>query len=253
VPEQVAGQDNCRVSVIVPVYNGELYLAEAIESILAQTYQPFEVIIVDDGSTDRSSQIARSFGSPVEYCYQPNSGTAAARNRGIESAGGNHLAFLDADDLWLKDKLKHQVAAFLAQGDLDLVSGHVEQFYSTDVEESVRKSMHCPEGQIPSCVMGASLIKRDSFLRVGWFETEFILGADLSWYIRAREAGLQMKILSQVVMRRRLHQTNKGVTQGSFASHRLQILKASLDRRRHLQKEMSDQEEKGNIKTPERY
>ena len=86
------------VSVIIPVYNAERYLAEAIESVLAQTYRPIEVIIVDDGSTDSSADIAKRYNSLVRYFFQPNSGLAAARNKGISQAKGSFFAFLDVTD-----------------------------------------------------------------------------------------------------------------------------------------------------------
>ncbi|MER3414795.1 MAG: hypothetical protein C4297_01085 [Gemmataceae bacterium] len=90
---------NATISTIIPVYNGEKYLAEAIESVLKQTYPPIEVIVVDDGSTDRSAEIADSFGPPVQVVRQENRGESAARNTGIERASGDYIHFLDADDL----------------------------------------------------------------------------------------------------------------------------------------------------------
>ncbi|MFM6154726.1 MAG: glycosyltransferase family 2 protein, partial [Sphaerospermopsis kisseleviana] len=96
------------VSVIIPVYNGDRHLAQAIESVLNQTYQPFEVIVVDDGSTDNSANVACSY-KEVHYLYQPNQGVAVARNTGISQARGEFIAFLDQDDLWTPDKLTVQV------------------------------------------------------------------------------------------------------------------------------------------------
>src|SRR6267154_1483950 len=99
-----------RVSVVIPVYNGERYLADAIQSVLDQTYQKFEVIVVDDGSTDGSARVAKRFGGAIRYVHQSNGGVSKARNTGITLAQGTYLAFLDQDDLWLPDKLAVQVA-----------------------------------------------------------------------------------------------------------------------------------------------
>ena len=107
------------VSVIIPVYNGELYLDEAIESALGQPYRPIEVIVVDDGSTDGSAEVAKQFDSPMRYCFQPNAGLGAARNKGISLAQGSFFAFLDADDLWLENKLTRQMALFDKNPELD--------------------------------------------------------------------------------------------------------------------------------------
>src|SRR5919112_2696990 len=95
------------VSVIVPVYNGERYLAAALQSIFEQDYRPFEVIVVDDGSVDDTAKIARSF-QQIHYIYQSNQGAAAARNAGVATAQGELIAFLDADDVWVPNKLSVQ-------------------------------------------------------------------------------------------------------------------------------------------------
>jgi glycosyltransferase involved in cell wall biosynthesis len=100
------------ISVIIPVYNAEKYLAETVESVLAQTYRPIEIIIVDDGSTDGNRKIAQRFGRPVCYSFKSHQGLGAARNHGITMARGAFCAFLDADDLWVENKLTRQIAVF---------------------------------------------------------------------------------------------------------------------------------------------
>jgi len=90
---------NSLISVIIPVYNGERYLAEAIESALGQHYRPIEIILVDDGSTDRSAEVAKQVSQSIRYLYQAHGGAGAARNAGVDLAPGEFLAFLDPDDL----------------------------------------------------------------------------------------------------------------------------------------------------------
>ena len=99
-----------KVSVIIPAYNGELYISDAIESVLAQTYRDYEIIVVDDGSTDDTSKIVQAYGDRVHYIYQENQGVAAARNQGIKVSTGKYIAFLDQDDFFLEDKLSEQVS-----------------------------------------------------------------------------------------------------------------------------------------------
>ena len=103
---------NSAVSVIIPSYNCEPFLAEAIESVFAQTYRPKEVIVVDDGSTDQTAAIARSY-KEVQYIYQANQGPAIARNNGIATARGDFIAFIDHDDMWLPNKLEVQIEYLL--------------------------------------------------------------------------------------------------------------------------------------------
>src|SRR5687767_2043013 len=96
------------VTVVIPCYNGAAYLRTTIASVLSQTALPREVLIIDDGSTDNSAEVARSFGSAVKVISQENRGLSGARNRGIEEAQGEWVAFLDADDVWMPNKLEHQ-------------------------------------------------------------------------------------------------------------------------------------------------
>ena len=103
---------NCLISVVVPVYNGERYIAEAIDSVLAQEYKNIEIIAVNDGSTDGTEKILRSYAN-VRYLHQSRKGVSAARNKGIKCSSGEFIAFLDADDLWTKDKLKIQNSFFM--------------------------------------------------------------------------------------------------------------------------------------------
>lgn len=220
------------ISVIIPVYNGELYFAETLKSVLAQTYQPIEVIVVDDGSTDGTANIAKSFGPLIKYYYQANSGTAAAFNHGIEHARGDYFAFLGADDLWTENKNEIQIKAFQDNPQADMVAGYVQQFYSPELDENERKRIRCTDEMLPGHVIPAMLIKREAFFRVGLFEPQWVVGSEMSWYLRAKEKGLSLVMLPDLVLLRRLHKQNKGITQRKFINQRLHILKASLDRQR---------------------
>jgi len=229
------------VSVIIPVYNGKRYLAEAIESVLAQTYRPIEVIIVDDGSTDGSADIANRYNSLVRYFFQPNSGLSAARNEGISQAKSSFFAFLDADDLWLEEKLTYQMAAFEDDPKLDMVFGYVKQFYSPELDELLKKKIGYETEILPGYHAGTMLIKRDAFFCAGLFETNRRLGEFLDWYLKAMEKGLRGFLLSEVVMKRRIHANNMGIRERNNRIDFVHILKASLDRRRKKEIEKGKQ------------
>jgi glycosyltransferase involved in cell wall biosynthesis len=121
-PQALATDPAALVSAVIPAYNTERYLRRAIDSVLAQRYRPLECIVVDDGSTDRTAEIARSFGERVHYIRQPNAGASAARNAGIQAARGAYIAFLDSDDYWLDTKLDSQMRVMRAHPGLRLVS-----------------------------------------------------------------------------------------------------------------------------------
>src|SRR5580692_1468311 len=108
------------LSCVVPCYNSEPFLAAAIDSILAQEHRPLEIIVVDDGSTDASAEIAERYGEPVSLIRQSNRGPGAARNRGILAATGQYLCFLDADDLYRPGKLTAQLAELEAHPEAEL-------------------------------------------------------------------------------------------------------------------------------------
>jgi glycosyltransferase involved in cell wall biosynthesis len=220
------------VSVVMPVYNGERYLADAIESILAQSYRTLELILVDDGSSDGSADLARRFGAALRYEYQANAGQSAARNRGIQLARGPLLAFLDNDDYWSTEKLALQVAALVFDPSLEAVFGHVRQFMSPDLDPEAAARVRFHAEVMPGHVPGAMLIRREAFDRVGPFDPQFRVGEFVHWYARATEVGLRTVLLPDVVLHRRLHDENTGIKQRAQSVQYVHILKAALDRRR---------------------
>ena len=228
---------NALISVIIPVYNGERYIAEAIYSVLAQEYKNIEIIAVNDGSTDGTEEVLRSYAN-VRYLYQPRQGASSARNKGIKCSSGDFIAFLDADDLWTKDKLKIQNSIFMDDPDLDMVFGQVEQFYSPELEESLKGRIHLVAGSMPGYVPGAMLIKRISFLKVGFFDEGFRIGEFIDWYMRAVDYGLKSFLALEVVLKRRIHNANSGIKERDYRKDYLRALKASLDRRRKGEKKV---------------
>jgi glycosyltransferase involved in cell wall biosynthesis len=220
-----------RVSCIIPVFNGERYLAETLDSVFAQTHRVFEVIVADDGSTDRSAEIARSFAG-VQCVPQANAGHAAARNLGLSIATGDFVAFVDADDLWHPEKLARQLARFDARPELGVAFTHLENFWSPDADPSQR-----PNGEafrpIPGYTSVTMLARRDVFARVGPLDVTLKHGNDREWFCRAAEQSVVMEMMPDVLVRRRLHASNRSAAHGDTSrAEYLRILKASLDRRR---------------------
>jgi glycosyltransferase involved in cell wall biosynthesis len=224
------------ISVMIGVYNAERYLAEAIDSVLAQEYRPLELIVVDDGSDDGSDEVARSYGDRLTYARQENAGNGAARNHAVRLAAGDVYAFLDADDRFVPGKLERQFAALAADPSLDMVFGHVREFVSPEVTAAERATVRPPAPQpLPWPAPNLMLIRRESFERVGPFSEEVKVGVTVDWYARASEAGLRSAMLPEVVLERRLHLTNNGLRERDSRQQYLHVLKAALDRRRAQQ------------------
>jgi glycosyltransferase involved in cell wall biosynthesis len=218
----------------VPAYNGGRFLAEAVRSILEQTHAPTEVVVIDDGSTDRTAEVARSFGPPVRYVYQDNAGPAAARNRGISEARGEFVAFLDADDRWHPDKLERQLARFAARPELAYVVSLIQNFWEDEVaEERDRMKEHARSRPIPGYVTPTLLVRREWMERTGPFDPLLKHGDAADWFQRADQAGARSELIDEVLAYRRLHRDNRSRTMETGSRDEfLHLLKARLDRRR---------------------
>lgn len=219
------------ISAIIPVYNGERHLSEAIESVLGQTLAPSEIVVVDDGSDDATPAVARRYGSRVRFRRQRNQGAAAARNTGVGMAAGTFVAFLDADDLWMPEKLARQLRTFEAQPELDMVFCLIQEFVS--VESQLTDSARQPEARQGAMLPSGLMIRRTSFERVGPFSTEFEVGEFIDWYARAMDAGLRMATVPEELVRRRIHGANQGIRKRHlYQREYLRVLKKTRDRRR---------------------
>jgi glycosyltransferase involved in cell wall biosynthesis len=220
------------VSVMIGAYNAEPYLGEAIESVFAQTHEPRELIVVDDGSEDGTGGVARAYGDRLLFVRQERGGNGAARNRAVEEARGDYFAFLDADDRFTPRKLELQLEALHADPELDMAFGHVQEFVSPELPPEVQAQIRPPAPVSPWTAPNLMLIRRTAFERVGPFAIDLRVGVTVDWLARAQEAGLKSLVLPEVVLERRLHTGNNGLREADARSQYLHVLKASLERRR---------------------
>jgi glycosyltransferase involved in cell wall biosynthesis len=227
------------VSVIIPVYNCESFLQEAVESALDQTYPPLEIIVVDDGSTDGTAEVARKL--PVTYLRQENAGVSAARNLAISHSKGDLLGLLDGDDVWLPEKLAVQVEALEA----DPEAGYASCFFSYIFRPMPGppswwppvwyRAGYVPPSEAGLCIPSTWLIRRPVWEAVGAFDTGRRLGEDIDWLARAKDLGFRTVLVEDVLLHKRAHERNLSseVTVGG-AGVWLHTLRESLARRRQL-------------------
>jgi glycosyltransferase involved in cell wall biosynthesis len=220
------------VAVVIPVHNGERYLGEALDSVLSQTLAPANIIVVDDGSEDATSEVARRFGPRIDYVRQDRSGAASARNRGVAMTTNDLIAFLDADDVWLPDKLQRQMEALPQDRAAVMIFGRMVQFVSPDLDELSKAALEFNPDPMPGPCASTLLLRKRDFLRAGWFDPKLALGDFVEWYARARDAGIGELALDAVVCRRRLHQNNMSRRLRPAWSDYAKVLKGILDRRR---------------------
>lgn len=219
------GDKQAALSVIIPVYNGERFLGAALESALSQQVS-YELIVVDDGSTDQTPHIARSFGDRVRYCRQDRGGPARARNRGLELAGGELIGFLDSDDLWPPGKLGLQLPIFEAQPRVDIVAGLTAWFWELPGGGRETKP-HL------TLTLGSAIFRRAVFERIGRFDERLKGDAeDVDLFVRARESGLVIHVLEEVTSLYRRHPESMTYGQPAAGGNLMTVLKRSLDRRR---------------------
>ncbi len=219
------------VSAIIPVYNGEAFLEDAVESIREQDYEPLEIIIVDDGSTDNTKEVAAGFGKEVRYVYHPNMGLPATRNRGLKMARGNVIAFLDVDDLWGKDKLKIQIPLLKESPFTEIVLGHTQILMLKGISDGKHIFDEWADPVLAMSVWSA-LFRRSVFDKVGLFDETQRYCDDWDWFMRARELGVEMLIHKEVIHLYRRHDQNMTNQQALGDHYFIRMLKKSLDRRR---------------------
>jgi glycosyltransferase involved in cell wall biosynthesis len=213
------------VSVVVPVRDGASHLGAALDSVLAQGERVGEIVVVDDGSTDGSADVARSRGPLVRVIAQSPSGAGPARNRGAAAACHPLLAFLDADDLWPDGRLTALCDALDASPELDAIFGLVEEFMSPEVDAAVAATMRCkPIGT--AMLPGGMVLWSEAFAFHGGFDAR---GAEfVAWFVRARDRGLRWRVLDRLVLRRRLHGRNRARVDPRVAADYLRIARARL-------------------------
>ncbi|MTJ11802.1 glycosyltransferase [Anabaena sp. UHCC 0187] len=225
------------ISVIIPVYNGEKYLAEAIENVKNQDYQPLEIIVIDDGSTDKTGEVAAEFKDNIRYIYQENSGPSAARNRGIKMAKGDVIAFLDVDDLWSDDKLQLQTNYLVENPLIDIVQGLIQQMnlsQLTSAEKPTFEPVYKPYNYIN---LGSAIYRKSVFEKIGYFDETLNYAEDVDWFVRAWENGIPKLLIDQVMLFYRKHQKNMTGGKNLVELGFIKIYKKRLDRIR--KKELS--------------
>jgi glycosyltransferase involved in cell wall biosynthesis len=233
--QALAADPAALVSVVIPAYNTERYLRRAIDSVLAQRYRPLECIVVDDGSTDGTGDIARSFGNQVRYIRQRNAGASAARNAGILASRGAYVAFLDSDDYWLDTKLENQMRVLSAHPELRLVStlwawlpsntdpGRTD-FSGPEFDEAAidllpgwESLLRDPYLGTPTVVVAATAAKA-----VGGFDVKLRSAEDIDFFMRVCD-GQPYAVLKQRLVGFQLRQGSLTRTENSHR-HNLDLL-----------------------------
>lgn len=225
---------NPRVSIIMAVKNAERYLAQALESIQAQSFSDYEIILVDASSTDRTVVIAKTFMN-VRVLQQTGVGFADAWNCGISEARGEFVSLLDSDDVWDREKLALQAAYLNTHPDIDCVIGHVRFFADPQVQLPATFRPSLLEGSYLAHMPGAMMVRRSVFSRIGLFDPEMRVASDIDWFAKLKDAGIREGVIDRVVIHKRVHETNvsyTGAKDTKYDRELLETLRRSIVRQR---------------------
>lgn len=220
-----------RITVIIPAFRAEKYIAEAIESALNQTLKPFEIIVVDDGSPDNLYGVAKAYEPEILLFKKVNEGISKTRNFGLRKASGNLIAFLDADDYWPENHLKFLYKKMEQNVNTGIVFGWTKEFISPELKENY---MGKSPGSVPinAPAPGSSIIRYDIFERVGYFDESLQAAEFIDWFDRAKRKGISSESINDTILYRRLHETNNGVVNKQSQQDYLKVLRGVLSRKK---------------------
>src|ERR1051325_174990 len=219
------------LSVIIPVFNGGKFLRAAVQSVLDLGYEPLELIIVDDGSTDGTAGIARALPADLQYLTQANRGPAGARNAGLRRARGDVIGFLDADDLWTPAIVTRAVALLLSTPDLDVVQGRVQEIAGMESTNGTDGFSYASE-PYPFINIGSAVYRKQVFEKIGGFDETMRFCEDYDWFLRAFDAGMAKARIDDVTL---LYRSHPGATTYGKSIHEIGLAKAhkkAIQRRR---------------------
>jgi len=223
------------VSVIIPTFNREHFLAEALASVYAQNSVPLQLIVVDDGSTDNTAAVVRTWGADLEYVYQTHRGPGAARNTGIAHAKGEWLAFLDSDDLWVQNGLRRQLELTEAYPSARVIWGTLQVMRQHETNPGFFEPCGLPVLQHS---LETALIHRTLFepSQVGLLNESALTGEDADWFCRLFEQHVEIVVHQEVISLYRWHRSNLIANQSAHRERAmlglLHAFARALERRR---------------------
>lgn len=220
------------VSVVMAVRNGERFLAKAIESVLAQTHEAYEIIVVDNQSTDNTKKIAK-FYQQVRYLCQTGQGIADAYNIGIDAAKGEFIAFLSHDDLWTPEKLSVQANYLLNHPEIQYTTARIKFFLEPGYVIPSGFRPELLEGDHVGCIMETLVARKQLFDLIGKFDLQLTTAEDVDWFARATDSHIPMAVMPQVLLYKRVHNTNLSINSTNNNQNLLKILRRSVERKRN--------------------
>lgn len=220
--------DKTQIDVIIPVFNCEKYIGEAIDSILNQTWKDLSIIVVDDGSTDNTASVVEKItesGKRIVLISPGKVGLSNALNIGIDSSKAPYIAFLDADDVWKPEKLEKQMNYLFNHNNIQMCFTMIQEFESFD-DDGITQNFHARDEIMKGVVRGTFLGKKELFDKYGKFKPSINMGEFIDWMSPVINEGVKYIVLDEVLMLRRIHSNN--LTRQAKPADYLSLIKAHL-------------------------
>lgn len=225
--------ENGRVSVIIVVKNGEKYLEQAIQSVVNQTVKPFEILLVDGGSADRTLEIAGSYPE-IKILIQKEKGLANARNLAIYSANCDLITFLDHDDYWPVNKLELQLEKFQKSPELQYCYGQVQLFLEKGTELRNGFEAHHFNEELVGRTPGTLMARKSLFEEIGNFDPAYSIACDVDWFTRAADFKMKCSFISEILLYKRVHYSNLSANVKRNKAELFRVIKESLKRQEQI-------------------
>ena len=220
------------VSIIIPCYNSSRFIHNALASIFNQTYTHFEIIAVNDESTDNTEELLQGYGDKIRYVNRKNGGPSAAKNTGLALAQGEFITFLDHDDTYTPNKLEIQVKA-LQENPSALATVGKSHYHFSEGANPDLVIFPDESHQVHGYYLGSMLFRKEVFEKYGLFDENLVYAEDVDIVNRLRESGEKIIILNEVTLNYHMHSTNLTKNRLDTAQGIIKALKVSLDRRRN--------------------
>lgn len=221
------------VSVILPVRNGARFIGEAVASVLSQDGVPLELLVVDAASSDGTREIVQGHRDPrVRLLDQAGRGIAPAFNQGIASAAGSIIAFISSDDRWRPGKLRLQVDRLLARPELLYTIAHFRYFEQPGCPVPASFNRALLGRALVGRIMETLVARREAFDRIGLFDPAIRIANDVDWFARAKDAGVPMEVLDEVLLEKRIHDANTSSQAEVNTPDLMEVLRRSIRRQR---------------------
>lgn len=240
--------NNPLVSIVLPFQNRKAFLSESISSLLAQAYQPFEIIAIDGKSSDGSADFVQSFDE-VRYFLQEKAGIANAWNQGIREAKGEYIAFMADDDIWEPSKLQKQVASFDPPTTFLCSLTLTNFFFDKPNSPPANFRKNAMEDVRPYLILEALMVHRSVFELIGNFDTGITSSQDVDWFARLKDNKIEMAVVSEPLLRKRIHGGNftYSLDMSEANDTLLSVIRNSIERKRSgLGNKKASEAENGN-------